>query len=607
MDWQPQTFQPSQTSQAWTPQTFQPAQSGQPVIQNPNSFAQNPTLQNFGNAALNTVKDFPDEMLNSFANIGAMARGTKPIITNDIGQSLGNVASMALPFMAVPEDTVNSSNVSPFSPQARSVSTTPATNLAAKNIADVVNRDNINYSSIPADQNLLQAGGKAATARAESIVTRGNSAGDLITDYLVNRKTQLPSDLSDALGKTFVEGNYPAVLDAIKTNAKLNAQPAYEAAYNALDRINDPQINQALDRAVAAGDWPVLTNEASKLAAYEGRTLPTLEAIKNSGKQVVSSSSILDSSGQPIQNSITLPDVNFSTQDLDYMTRALRNLGQGTEGMGAFGNKTPLGAMRSNTAGIIRDRLKELNPDFATATDQYAGDIALHDAAQAGKQANLFSLNWKNAVNDYGQLSPPEQMAWRLGQAENLQTMIANNPGAALTRMNSPQFSKVMQNFYSPSEYQSLTSGLGQLAKESNQTRQISGNSRTATRAIQQAGDANDASNIMEDMVRNGPKKTLKDAFIDNLANRLFNTPVRQDADQMVAQTMLSTPFQIAGQQAAGNVNPAISSALMRQPFNNTNFNAVNNFNASRNSILNSNYLSPFSNYLLTNQSGNQQ
>ncbi len=555
------------------------------------SFAQNPTLANFGHAALNTVKDFPEEMYNSVANIGEMAYGPqpfthagenrKPIITNNFGQSVGNVVNMALPAMAVPEDVANSGNTSPFSPQARTVQQTPSINLAAKNIADVVNRDNINVSNIPVDQNLLQAGGKAATARAESIVTRGNQAGDLITDYAVNRKTQLPADLSDALGKTFTEGNYPALLDAIKQNAKTNAQPAYQTAYDALTKINDPQINQALDRISSAGDWPVLTNEANKMAAYEGQNLGNIDA--------------------------TGVARSYSTKDLDYMTRALRNLGQGTEGMGAFGNKTPLGAMRSNTAGFIRDRLKELNPDFATATDQYAGDIALHDAAEAGKQANIFGMNWKSAVNDYNDLSPNEQMAWRLGQAENLQTAIRNNPGAALTRMNSPQFAKVMQNFYSPNEYQSLMGGLGQLAKEANQTRQITGNSRTATRAIQQAGDQADASNIMEDMVRNGPKKTLKDVFIDNLANKLFNTPVRQNADQMVAQTMLSTPFQMAGQQAAGSMNPMIEAALMGRTGNPINYNSINNFNASRNGVLNNNYLTPFSNYLLTNQGSNQQ
>lgn len=414
--------------------------------------------------------------------------------------------------------------------------TPAAEKLAAKNIADVLSRDKLNVSNVPLDQNLLQAGGKAATSRAEAITTRGSEGSDLITDYAVKQRVELPKDLSDTLGKPFAETNYPGLLEAIKNKARRDAGPAYDAAYSSLTKINDPEINQALDRAVAAGDWPVLTNEAKKLAAYEGKNLGNIDA--------------------------TGMVRSYSTQDLDYMTRALRNLGQGTEGMGAFGNKTPLGAMRANTAGFIRERLKNLNPEFRTATEQYAGDIAIHEAAQNGKQANILGNNWKQYVSDYSKLGPAEKSAWRIGQAENLQTMIASNPGAALTRLNSPQFAKVMNNFYSPSEYKALIENIQQIAKEQNQIRQITGNSRTATRALQQSNDKMDDASIAESIIRSGPKAAVKDFLTDKLVNRFVNGPTRQLADSQVARTMLSTPFQLSSQQTGGFMPQMMQSAL---------------------------------------------
>lgn len=418
--------------------------------------------------------------------------------------------------------------------------TPPAEKLAAKNIADVLSRDKLDVSNIPVDQNILQAGGNAAASRAEAITTRGSEGSDLMTDYAVKQRVDLPKDLSDTLGKPFAETNYPGLLEAIKNKARTEAGPAYDTAYSALTKINDPQINQALDRSVAAGDWPVLTSEAKKLAAYEGKTLGNIDA--------------------------TGMARSYSTQDLDYMTRALRNLGQGTEGMGAFGNKTPLGAMRANNAGLIRDRLKTLNPDFSTATEQYAGDIAIHEAAQNGKQANLLGNNWKQYVSDYSKLGPSEKAAWRVGQAENLQTMIANNPGAALTRMNSPQFAKVMQNFYSPSEYKSLIENSQQLSKEQNQIRQITGNSRTATRALQQLNDKMDDGSIVESVIRSGPRKMAKDFITDKIVNRFSNGPRRQAADAQIARTLLSSPFQLSSQQTGGFMPQMMQSALSGNP-----------------------------------------
>lgn len=78
----------------------------------PNSFVQNPTLSNFGNAALSAAKDTVMSVPNSLANIGQMVYGSdapgslfgpsKPIISDQPGQTLNNIMDLGMPFMATP-------------------------------------------------------------------------------------------------------------------------------------------------------------------------------------------------------------------------------------------------------------------------------------------------------------------------------------------------------------------------------------------------------------------------------------------------------------------------------------------------------------------------
>ncbi|MDE2099131.1 MAG: hypothetical protein KGL39_17890 [Patescibacteria group bacterium] len=404
-----------------------------------------------------------------------------------------------------------------------------AENVAATQLRNALQRDQINLQNLPVDQTLLQAGDNGIQARAEAIAQRNNPAADQLADYAVQRKLALPNEISDSINGQFPETNFPKMLEGIKQQAYANAKPAYEAAYEANTRINDPQINDLLDQVVNAGDWSVLKNEAQKIAAYDGRKLGNIDA--------------------------TGMARSYSTEDLDYMTRALRNLGQSTEGMGAFGGKTPLGAQRLNTAMAIRGRLAEINPAFGDATQRYADDVAIKNAAEEGKSANLFGNNWKSAVYDYNQLpNKTTKAAWRLGQAENLQTQIARNPSAALRQFNSPQFQKVMRTFYSPQELADVTDTLNGLLSEQQGLSKILGNSRTALRAGQQADDAalvgEHPASVAMDVATKGPRGALMSRAADYIGNKFTNSPVQQKADQLVTQQLLATPFDRAGWEA---------------------------------------------------------
>ena len=79
---------------------------------NPNSFAQNPSWGNFGNAVLNAAKDTAMSVPDSMANIGQMVYGSdepgaligpsKPIIADDATETASNLLNLGMPFMATP-------------------------------------------------------------------------------------------------------------------------------------------------------------------------------------------------------------------------------------------------------------------------------------------------------------------------------------------------------------------------------------------------------------------------------------------------------------------------------------------------------------------------
>lgn len=98
----PDQVAPAQATQGWQNSFVPDTQASE--IDNPASFVQHPSLENFGNAFTKTVKEFPQKsIIEPLENIGNLASGNKPIITDNVGESIGNVLSLALPFMGVPE------------------------------------------------------------------------------------------------------------------------------------------------------------------------------------------------------------------------------------------------------------------------------------------------------------------------------------------------------------------------------------------------------------------------------------------------------------------------------------------------------------------------
>lgn len=426
--------------------------------------------------------------------------------------------------------------------------TVKATELAAKQLRRALEADKISIASLPPDQPIIKQMAEGTANRLEAIATRGGEAQRNLQKYAEGRLTALPGEIGEFLGGAFKEGDTPAMLDALREGARQKYAPLYEKAYNAVPKISDPEIDKAVNRIVNYGDWPRATELAKKIAASEERSF----------------------AGE-VSPDIIKPEVaagakekakTWSFRDLDYITRALMDKGFETEGKGKLGGVTTEGALRIKEAGAIRRLMKKANPDFEHVTKTFGDDIAIKEAAEAGKATNLFGTNWKQALNEYKKLPEAAKDAWRLAQAGNLHTEINKAPTATLRKFNTPQFKKVMSEFYSPEELSSLTAALEARAKEAGYLGRALGNSRTTPRAVQQAVDAADSFDTgsgVASLVRSGPYGAAKNTLASFLETKLGNNSVQRKADELIVNALLSTPEQLAA------LSPSLQNALLKQ------------------------------------------
>lgn len=68
------------------------------------NFAQDPTLGKFGQAAVQTIKDFPQTLAAPYEKMGDIAMHPSHIVGKDLGETASNVLNMAMPLMGVPEE-----------------------------------------------------------------------------------------------------------------------------------------------------------------------------------------------------------------------------------------------------------------------------------------------------------------------------------------------------------------------------------------------------------------------------------------------------------------------------------------------------------------------
>jgi hypothetical protein len=200
----------------------------------------------------------------------------------------------------------------------------------------------------------------------------------------------------------------------------------------------------------------------------------------------------------------------------------------------------------------LRDRTKELVPEYRRAVDEFASDASVLDAMRSGMD-DFGRLKHEEIARLFGTgdnaLNAAEREAFRTGAARNVYSTImtpSGNPNMADRLIGSPETrQKLEAMFDSPAQFDLFRAALERESQLFQQSNRILGNSASVRRAYNAAefeGGA-DVGEAIADAARGGWGRSLT-----NMALRAFRGGA--DTDQIAERTarmlMSSDPAEVA-------------------------------------------------------------
>lgn len=315
----------------------------------------------------------------------------------------------------------------------------------------------------PADKpkmvmDVLGAPGYRAARAARALSPK---AGEAIDQALAQRMAgQEERIIGDVLQTTGVGGRTNAiqrVQDLIEERAA-NAKPLYDAARSfevkdprVLEVFRIPQFQQAYERARA-------------IAALEGEILPDI-FVRNAAGQVVD-----------------LAAKSIPVGTLDYVKRGMDDLIDSGFRAGGLGKPTAR-ALKTRLNQML-SAVDELVPEYAQARAQYAGDSALMEAFDAGRN------HWKGhpdqTAKTLANMTPGEQALYREGATEALAGKMEEVPARLDITKRKPldqstlDRRRLRQLFPDDATFQQFQQRLGEEVQMARGAQNVVGNSQTA-------------------------------------------------------------------------------------------------------------------------------
>lgn len=380
-------------------------------------------------------------------------------------------------------------------------------------------------------QTVAQRTGKG-TRKVEKTISQ-QQAGAKERTYQQVRKGLQPDDFY---------GEEERLINDLRTKSA----PAYKAAY-AVGEVNDPQIMEMLALPQFKGVWNTARSiaeadaAAAKVNAMRGGQpfdpndykLRDVYSIKYDMK-----------TGAPVDVEVTgtVPDV----RTLDYMKRALD--AQITAGYKSDNAATLASANAyKDLRNALRDRTKEVVPEYNAALQVYKGDKEILDALRAG-YSDFNKLDHEEVIKLVGGMSPAEKEAFRTGVVRDLYGKMFNtsrNINAA-GLLESPEMqAKLQPLFDNPGQFRLFQAAVereSQLFKQANEMLKGSQTGkRTAMREKFEEGDG--FTQAAAQAVTGGWMSSLT-----GLASRaLYKTTMTEDmADKLAGMLMSKDPKEVA-------------------------------------------------------------
>jgi hypothetical protein len=309
----------------------------------------------------------------------------------------------------------------------------------------------------------ISSGGPGALTGRNAVTARGTAAKDTLN-------TALDSALGPPIGVETAQLGINAAGKPVR-------QAAYEAAYNKPIDYSSPggrELEELLKRAPRAALEHA--NEMMRNKGYVSRQI--LADVADDGTVTYRS----------------VPDM----LQVDYIKRGIQQLAKTGEGTGMLGGRSDIGASRMGLASEIRDKARDLVPEYGHALRVAGDDIGQVEAVQFG--ANLLSSTVPRDVarREIAAMSPHDRAAMMQGIRSNIDDQVANvrnyvsNPNydakqasAALKDLNSQQArEKLAMVVTDPAQLAALQREIEIATSSAELVANMAANSKTAGRGV---------------------------------------------------------------------------------------------------------------------------
>lgn len=267
-----------------------------------------------------------------------------------------------------------------------------------------VGQANINAAGPDA---MLADAGPNARAILDTAIQRGGPGGVAARDAIADRTARAADAVGQSLDANLgVPEGITAARTAIREGTAAARGNAYDAAYNAAIDYASPE-GQAIEAMVKTRVPQSAITAANNLMRTEGASSQQILAkVADDGSVVFE----------------TLPDV----RQLDYITRGLNEVADQADGAGKLGGTTATGRAYSNLAGQIRDKLRNIVPEYGTALDTAADPIRRSQAVQLGAKLLSPSMTRDQVAEAVQGMTGPEKDALAQGVRSRLDDLMAN-------------------------------------------------------------------------------------------------------------------------------------------------------------------------------------
>lgn len=341
-------------------------------------------------------------------------------------------------------------------------------------------------------------------------------------------------------------GQYYDEEESLLQDLRTKSGPAYQRAY-AVGEVDDPQIMSLLDLPQYKNAWNTARSIAeADAAAAQARAIRAGQPFDpNQYKLRDVYEFIRDANGNitGVQSTGQVPDV----RTLDYMKRAMD--AQITAGYKSD-NAATIASARSmkDLRDALRDRTKELVPEYEDALKVYKGDADILETLQSGYK-NFGKLDPEQVSKMVGAMSPAEKEAFRTGAARYIYGRIEKRSGNfnAAEMLTAPEMQKKLAPLFdSPAHFNLFQAAVARESQMFKEASKILGGSQTSKReGMREAFDeGDDVTQAAAQAITGGWMSSLTGLSIKSLYRK--TTMSEEMADKLAKMLMSKDPAEVA-------------------------------------------------------------